>query len=222
MAQECQTPAVTVAEITIADEPNLWTALGFVVTDQILRLGGVTLRLVGRQAGKGITGWSLRGLASDELDGLPTTTSTNQSSSYTLGLKHPNGIAAIDHLVAMSSQLERSVSALQAAGLDLRGIREQPTPAGAPRQAFFRLGEMILEVVQEPADVVASSGGPNRPTRFWGLALLADDLNGTVERLADHVSEIRPAIQPGRRIATLRRSAGLAVPVALMSRALER
>ena len=40
--------------------------------------------------------------------------------------------------------------ALQAAGLDLRRIREQPTPAGAPRQAFFRLGEEILEVVQEP------------------------------------------------------------------------
>jgi hypothetical protein len=28
---------------------------------------------------------------------------------------------------------------------------------------------------------------------------------------------VRPAVQPGRRIATLRRSAGLAVPVALMS-----
>ena len=37
--------------------------------------------------------------------------------------------------------LDRSVRALQAAGLDLRRVREQPTPAGAPRQAFFRLGE---------------------------------------------------------------------------------
>jgi hypothetical protein len=31
------------------------------------------------------------------------------------------------------------------------------------------------------------------------------------------VGEIRDAVQPGRRIATLRRSAGLALPVALMT-----
>src|SRR6185312_7213294 len=80
--------------------------------------------------------------------------------------EHANGVSGIDHLVAMSPQLDRSVSALQAAGLDLRRIREQPTPAGAPRQAFFRLGEVILEVVQEPENVLAGradgSGGPAR------------------------------------------------------------
>jgi hypothetical protein len=120
----------------------------------------------------------------------------------------------------MSPNLDRSVQALQAAGLDLRRIREQPTPAGAPRQAFFRLGESILELVQEPEQALAArANGAHGPARFWGLALLSDDLEQTVERLGEHVSEIRPAVQPGRRIATLRRSAGLAVPVALMSRA---
>jgi hypothetical protein len=126
-------------------------------------------------------------------------------------------VAAIDHVVAMSPALDRSVEALRNAGLDLRRVREQPTPAGAPRQAFFRLGEVILEVVQEPADVVARSGAADEPARFWGLALLASDLDRTVGRLEGHSSEIRAAVQPGRRIATLRRSAGLAVPVALMS-----
>jgi hypothetical protein len=126
---------------------------------------------------------------------------------------------AIDHVVAFSPELDRSMRVLQAAGLDLRRIREQPTPAGAPRQAFFRLGEVILEVVQEPAEVVARSGSPLGPTRFWGLALVTDDLEGAVRHLAGHASEIRPAVQYGRRIATLRRSAGLAVPLALMSRA---
>jgi uncharacterized glyoxalase superfamily protein PhnB len=48
-------------------------------------------------------------------------------------------VVAIDHVVAMSPALDRTVRALQAAGLELRRIREQPTPAGAPRQAFFRL-----------------------------------------------------------------------------------
>jgi hypothetical protein len=71
--------------------------------------------------------------------------------------------------------------------------------------------------VQEPAQVVAERGGPDRPARLWGLALLAPDLDATVTALAEHVGAVRDAVQPGRRIATLKRSARLAVPVALMS-----
>jgi hypothetical protein len=112
--------------------------------------------------------------------------------------------------------LERTVAALEAAGLDLRRIREEPTPAGAPRQAFFRLGAEILEVVQEPEDVVAREGA-DRPAFFWGLAFVAPDLEATVAGIGDGASEVRDAVQPGRRIATLRRSAGLSLPAALMT-----
>ncbi len=55
------------------------------------------------------------------------------------------------------------------------------------------------------------------PPSSWGLAFVAPDLDATVVALGDRVSEIRPAVQPGRRIATLRRSAGLSLPVALMT-----
>ncbi len=102
------------------------------------------------------------------------------------------------------------------AGLDLRRIREQPTPAGAPRQAFLRLGATILEVVQEPPEAIERAGG-DHAAFFWGLAFLAPDLDATVASLGEHASEVRDAVQPGRRIATLRRSAGLALPVALIS-----
>jgi hypothetical protein len=67
--------------------------------------------------------------------------------------------------------------------------------------------------------VEARPDGATGPARFWGLALLSDDLEQTVGQFGKHASEIRPAVQPGRRIATLRRSAGIAVPIALMSRA---
>ena len=97
-------------------------------------------------------------------------------------------------------------------------MREEPTPAGAPRQAFFRVGREILELVQEPEDVVERAGGRDRPARFWGLAVLVDDLDHAVAAMAPHVGSVRAAVQPGRRIATVRRSAGLAVPLALMSR----
>jgi hypothetical protein len=150
-----------------------------------------------------------------ELDGLPTARSEREPPSAAPA--HPNGVSAIDHVVAITPALERTVAALQAAGLDLRRLREEPTPAGAPRQAFFRLGPTILEVVQEPAEAIERGGGVNRPAFFWGLALVAPDLEATVAGLGERVSEARAAVQPGRRIATLRRSAGLSLPVALIT-----
>jgi hypothetical protein len=210
-------PSPTIDELTIADEPERWRELGFTVADGFCRLAGVRLRLAGSDAGRGIVGWSLRDLVISELDGLPTSRSERPDDPAEPFVTHPNGVLAIDHIVAVSPSLDRSVRALEAAGLDLRRVREQPTPAGAPRQAFFRLGAEILELVQEPDGVAERAGGSDRPAFFWGLALRTQELEMTVERLGANVGSIRPAVQPGRRIATLRRSAGLAVPVALMS-----
>lgn len=212
-------PAATIDELTLADEPDHWAALGFDVADERCQIASVCLRFTGpsaRSQSSGIVGWSLRELAGAELDGLPTTISERPVPAHAAA--HPNGVLAIDHVVAVSPDLERSIAAMQTAGLDLRRVRDEPTPAGAPRQAFFRLGHEILELVQEPAEVIARHGGTERPVQFWGLALLVDDLDSVAERLAPHVGEVRPAVQPGRRIATVRRSAGLAVPLALMSR----
>lgn len=207
--------AATIDELTLADEPSPWAALGFTIVDGCCQLGAVRLRFAGAASGRGIVGWSLRDLASTELDGLPTTSS--EAPVRAAAPVHPNGAVAIDHIVAISPAFERSVAALQAAGLDLRRVRDEPTPAGAPRQAFFRLGGEILELVQEPEEVVRRNGTSEGPARFWGLALLVEDLERTVERFGPHAGEARPAVQPGRAIATVRRSAGLAIPLALMS-----
>jgi len=208
-------PAVTIDELTLADEPSRWAELGFTVEDGCCRLASVCLRFAGPASGRGIVAWSLRDVASTQLDGLPTTTSDRPTPEPAPA--HPNGIVAIDHIVAISPAFERSVAALQAAGLDLRRVREEPTPAGAPRQAFFRLGREILELVQEPEEVARHKGTSEGPARFWGLALLVEDLELTLGRLGPHAGEPRPAVQPGRSIATVRRSAGLAIPLALMS-----
>lgn len=206
--------APTLDELTVADPPEAWSALGFDVDGDVCVVGGVRIRLAGPDAGKGLTGWSLRDVDGTELDGLATMRSDRQPPGERPA--HPNGVTGLDHVVAIAPALDRTVAALQSAGLDLRRIREEPTPAGAPRQAFFRLGETILEVVQEPAEATEQAGG-DRAAFFWGLAFVAPDLDATVAGLGDCVSEIRPAVQPGRRIATVRRSAGLAVPVALIT-----
>jgi len=212
--------AVTIDELTLGDEPGRWRALGFELDgEEGVRIGTVRVRLAGDAARSGsapaFVGWSLRGLASEQLDGLRTTCSSREVRAPAAA--HPNAIVAIDHVVAMTPALDRTVAALQNAGLDLRRVRDEPTPAGAPRQAFFRLGEVILEVVQEPQEVVARAGGDARPARLWGLALLSDDLDRTVGALGANAGEPRAAVQQGRRIVTVRRAAGLAVPVAVMS-----
>jgi len=208
-----------IEELTIADEPAAWAALGFALQDDVCRVGSVPVRLAGRAAGRGLVAWTLRGIASEALDGLPTRRAQDGASSAAVAPpSHPNGVTALDHVVAITPALDRTVAALQVAGLDLRRIREEPTPAGAPRQAFFRLGEAILEVVQAPDDALERSGRPDGPSFFWGLAFRVADLDATAAQIGEErCSPPRPAVQPGRRIATLRRAAGLALPVALMT-----
>jgi glyoxalase/bleomycin resistance protein/dioxygenase superfamily protein len=88
--------------------------------------------------------------------------------------------------------------------------------SGAPRppmrQAFFRLGEVVLEVVggAEPDP----RGGP---AHWYGIAITVRDLDAAVRLLGERVGGAKPAVQPGRSIATVRERAGLGLPVALMS-----
>jgi hypothetical protein len=204
---------VELDELVVADSPENWRDCGFSVEGDECVIGDVRIRFAPGQ-GRGLVNWSLRDIDSLDLDGLPTTRSDRPPPAD--APTHPNGITSLDHVVAISSDLDRTVAALEAAGLDLRRIRDEATPAGAPRQAFFRLGATILEVVQEPPEATERAGG-DRPAFFWGLAFVAPDLERTVAFLGDRAGEVRAAVQPGRRIATLRRSAGLSLPVALMT-----
>lgn len=206
--------AASIDELTVADSPQAWRDCDFRVDGDECVVGDVRIRFAPEEGRGGLTGWSLREVASLDLDGLPTVRSERPPPEA--APDHPNGIASFDHVVAISSDLDRTTAALSAAGLDLRRVREEPTPAGAPRQAFFRLGSTILEVVQEPPQATERAGG-DRPAFFWGLAFVAPDLERTVASLGDRAGEIRPAVQPGRQIATLRRGAGLSLPVALMT-----
>ena len=203
--------AVTIDELVVADPPELWTELGFRVDQDCCEIGTVCVQLDSR-AGKRVAGWTLRGVGADDFDGLVTTMSS--SAEREVAAPHPNGVVAIDHVVAFSPDLDRTVAKLQAAGLELRRIREEPTRAGAPRQAFFRLGEVILECVQLPD---APELDRSRNARLWGLALRTDDMDATADYLGDRLGAPRPAVQEGRMIATLERDAGSTVPMAFMT-----
>ena len=197
-------------ELFLVDGPEPWRAAGFDSDGDTVEVGSVRLRL-GRPGKRGIVGWSLRGTAARELDGLDTHVSTAQPAD---GDPHPNGVVSIDHLVVMSPDLDRTVAALEAAGFELRRLREGDTPGGSFRQAFFRMAEVILEVVEAPAELGLSAGGP---ARLWGISFLVEDLEATAASLGDLLGSPRDAVQPGRRIATLRREAGIGTAVPFMS-----
>jgi hypothetical protein len=164
--------------------------------------------------GEGITGWRLTG-AGSAIDGLPETRPRDSDISPTDSaaadrIPHPNGVTQIDHVVVLTADLERTTAALEAEGIERRRVREVETADGPLRQGFFRLGEVILEVVEhrkiEPG-----------PARFWGITFAVADLDAAAELLGDRLGSIRDAVQPGRRIATMRREARLGLPVALIS-----
>ncbi len=118
---------------------------------------------------------------------------------------HPNGATGIDHVVITSPDFDATARALRGAGLPFRRVR-QVTPER--RQGFRRLGPAIMEVVE--------ARGTPAPA-FWGLTVIVSDF----ERLRAHagapLGETRPAVQPGREIATLSPAAGLSTRLALMT-----
>ena len=205
----------TISEIVLAAEPENWSRAGFAVKDDGVRIGSITVWLAGADAGRRIVRWVLDGATSTDLDGLPTVAGLVGGVPGPAPA-HPNGVARVDHVVAFSPNLSRTVPALEAAGLDLRRVREGPTPAGAERQAFFRLGESILEVVEHPPGTPAAEDR-DAPAGFYGLALAVEDLGVAQRRLGALLGEPRDAVQPGRRIATVRRDAGLGLPVAFIT-----
>lgn len=217
--------------LSVSGDPDLWRSLGFVVADGRLPLHGTSLRIVppaGGGAPSGITSWALSGLASEvlssvavaddtitelaglrfDIDGLSTDVADPLDPTYA---DHEIGAVALDHVVVMTSDLERTSGAIAAAtGCELKRIRE----VGEMRQGFHRIGPggLIVELVERP-DI------PAGPAAFWGLVVIVDDIDVACERLGpDRVSPPKDAVQPGRRIATVRHDVGLGIPVALMTR----
>ncbi len=107
----------------------------------------------------------------------------------------------LDHVVLLVPAIVDAVAEMQRVGLEPRlriEVKGRPT-------AFFRVGP-VLEVIESPV----------RSPALFGVALVTDEPLETValrwrsEGLT--IGDVRPAIQPGRRIFTVKdTSAGLAV-----------
>jgi hypothetical protein len=199
----------SVGELLVASPCEPWQALGLHVADGAIRIGGIVVRFLPAAAdgGNGVIGWGLVGAPTDatDIDGLATHHLDHSPGEASL---NKLGIIGFDHLVVMTSSLERTCGAIEAAtGEPLKRIRE----AGPIRQGFHRLGELIVEVVE-------SSQVTEPRASFWGFVWNVTDLHEVCDRLGpERVSLPKAAVQAGRFIATVRARAGLGVPLALMS-----
>lgn len=194
--------SASILELAIADDPGRWQALGFSVVGDTVEVGGVRLRL----NAPGVA-WTLAGTDdAGDIDGLATTTAATGPPGPAAGeTGHPNGAIAVDHVVVVSPDFDRTQQALADVGVTLSRIRD----GGGFRQGFRRLGPVILELVE-------AIDAPPGPARFWGLVVTVDDLPALAQRLGDQLSPIRAAVQSGRHIATLRSTAGLSLKLAFM------
>jgi len=197
--------------LEVGDAPEAWADAGFVVTDDEVVVGPVRIRCLGDGAGH--DRWRLR--ADDgvdvpsSVDGIATATT---AADVPDPVAHPNRVTGFDHVVLRSPDLDRTTEALGALGLDLRRTRSFGEGEGAFQQRFFRLGGVILELVG-PA-VPAGDG----PCTIWGYALVTDDIDASAALLGERCSAPKDAVQPGRRIATVRtRDLGIGPTVALMT-----
>jgi hypothetical protein len=198
---------VRVEWLTVGGPVEPWERIGLTVVDGAVPLFGAGIR-IDESLEPGLRRWELSGLddATTDIDGLVTVAVPPATPMFA---DHPIGAIGLDHVVVTTDSLERTSAAVAAATqAPLKRIRE----AGDLRQGFHRVGGgLIVEIVER-------AGLPVGPAWFWGLVLNVEDLDAAADRIGpDAISAPRPAVQPGRSIATVAQDAALGLPVALMS-----
>ena len=130
-------------------------------------------------------------------------------------------VVGVDHVVVLADDVRATCAEItRVSGAELKRVKESERGV----QGFHRWGSVILEVVErrlvQPRDTT-SGVVPQSPSdaTYWGLVLIVDDIEAVCAHLGpDVIGAPKPAVQPGRLIATVRSGAGLGVPLALMSR----
>lgn len=197
-----------VVMLTVDGPIEPWERIGLTFADGTAWIGGVGLHVTGADVPARLASWTLTDCPAQatSIDGLATehlVDGVEVSSG-----SHPLGATSFDHVVVMTSSIERTCGEIERlTGEPLKRIRE----AGPVRQGFHRLGPMIVEVVE--SDRITSD-----EAAFWGFVWNVDDLFDVANRLGpDLLSMPKPAVQPGRHIASFRAGAGLGLPIALMT-----
>lgn len=203
-------PQLELDAVIVGDESDAWEDAGFTVEGGRVDVAGLTIECRGDGSAPR---WRLRdhdGAERSDLDGIATEWTDEATTGDTT--PHANRVVALDHLVVASPDLDRTTNAFADCGVDCRRIRDVPGSDPAMQQRFFRLGPTIIELVGR-----ANRSGTG-PASIWGLAFTVDDIDAATAHLGPACGAPKDAVQPGRRIATVRtRDLGISLPIALMT-----
>jgi hypothetical protein len=149
-----------------------------------------------------------------------TPSPTPQQRGFTLD------VTGVDHVVVLADDVRATCAEIALhSGAALKRVKEGERGV----QGFHRFGSVILEVVErrlvdpssrqaDPSSRQANHDHHASHATYWGFVVTVADLDAAIAHLGpDVIGAAKPAVQPGRRIATVRSGAGLGVPLALMS-----
>lgn len=219
----------SLVSLSVPDSASTWARLGFVVdADASVTIGGVRFRFQGSdedmpESGKGLTGWTLYDPSDSlpiDIDGIPTSKVARRDRPA--AQVHPNGVTGIDHLVLRTHNLERTIRVFEELGMACRRRRDAGSNGSSiTQQAFFWLGSpndpddrVVLEVVGQS---VVDRALKDKPSTFFGIALVCEDLDATADFFGDLVKPPIDAVQRGRRIMAISARGGSTVAIALMT-----
>jgi catechol 2,3-dioxygenase-like lactoylglutathione lyase family enzyme len=122
-------------------------------------------------------------------------------------------VTGLDHIVIRTTHPNRAAALYGARlGLDMRLDRTEPK--WGARLMFFRVGDLIVEVVHNLADEPSDT-----PDKLWGLSWRVANIEAAHARLKSSnfdVSELRPGRKPGTRVFTVRNNT-LSVPTLIVA-----
>ena len=203
--------AARVCELVIGGAPTGWEAIGIHFSkEHRCLLADVSLRIDSTLT-PGLHAWSISEIdaSTTQIDGITTSLATNAPTpQVTPSSGFRPHVVGVDHVVINTPNLQRTSDALaQLTGAPLKRTRDA---GNGVTQGFHKLGSVVVELVTMPSM-------PEGPASLWGFVLNVQDLDSIAAHLGpDVLSPPKPAVQPGRRIATFRSAAALGVPVALM------
>jgi hypothetical protein len=198
----------------IADDPITWRSMGFaLINNNEVHLNGVIIKLLGKSARTrkyGMESWGFtvpsNSVIPTNLLGIPTTTTTtapNKTPPSTQQPHHPNSAFAIDHVVLyVKDEITLKQQFASLPGFDIRGERILGSPPSntstTMKQIFFRPGGgTIIECLVGLPDV--------ENNELWGLTIAVQNIEPAKQILGnENASNIRDAIQKGRKILTIR------------------
>ena len=200
--------APTLAEIHVADDPQLWQELGFRVEGDRCRMRSIDVVLTGEGSRRGIHAWGWRDSDGPAIDGVPA----HRVSREVAGdhEPHPNGCVGLFYVVLMGPSWDAAADALATIGLDPGDARPMGDPERPTLRSLAAAGDVHIEVIGPPEP------DPSRAWNLWGSIIETTDIDATAAHLGDRLRPVKPAVQRGRRIATLDRAAGSSAAIAFM------